>query len=202
MKITNEPGSAPDRVVINVDVEEQSTGDFSIMGGYSTADGWLGRSLALGTQPSRHRPLCQHGGDLRRVHTQCRDGFLPSRIFSIPGRLGLDLFAKQTLANSYLSYGTESYGGTLKWGLPIREDLAMQLRYSLYTQKITLPSYLNDCNNINPDFANTFPTLNGITAGGCRGGISRSPPSTRLVTCMTYGQASLPVREELADGAT
>src|ERR1700685_2065786 len=41
VKITNEPGSAPDRVVINVDLDEQSTGDFSIMGGYSTAEGWL-----------------------------------------------------------------------------------------------------------------------------------------------------------------
>jgi outer membrane protein insertion porin family len=43
VKITNEPGSAPDRVVINVDVEEQSTGDFSVMGGYSTADGFMGQ---------------------------------------------------------------------------------------------------------------------------------------------------------------
>ena len=41
VKITNEPGSAPDRVVINVDVVEQSTGDFSISGGYSTSDGFL-----------------------------------------------------------------------------------------------------------------------------------------------------------------
>src|SRR5580658_6449949 len=41
VKITNEPGSAPDRVVVNVDVEEQSTGDFSVMGGYSTADGLM-----------------------------------------------------------------------------------------------------------------------------------------------------------------
>ncbi len=41
---------------------------------------------------------------------------------------------------------------------PIREDFAVQLRYSLYTQKITLPTYLNDCNNIIPDFVNTFPT--------------------------------------------
>jgi outer membrane protein insertion porin family len=29
VKITNEPGSAPDRIVVNVDVEEQSTGQFS-----------------------------------------------------------------------------------------------------------------------------------------------------------------------------
>ena len=41
VKITNEPGSAPDRIVINVDVEEQSTGEFSIAGGYSTADGFI-----------------------------------------------------------------------------------------------------------------------------------------------------------------
>jgi outer membrane protein insertion porin family len=36
VKITNEPGSAPDRIVINVNVEEKSTGQFSISGGYST----------------------------------------------------------------------------------------------------------------------------------------------------------------------
>src|SRR6478736_799343 len=42
VKITNEPGSAPDRVVLNVDVEEQPTGEFSISGGYSTADGLIG----------------------------------------------------------------------------------------------------------------------------------------------------------------
>ena len=41
VKITNEPGSAPDRVVVNVDVEEQPTGEFSISGGYSTADGLI-----------------------------------------------------------------------------------------------------------------------------------------------------------------
>ncbi len=41
VKITNEPGSAPDRVVVNVDVEEQSTGEFSVMGGYSTTANYL-----------------------------------------------------------------------------------------------------------------------------------------------------------------
>src|SRR4029079_11083589 len=41
VKITNEPGSAPDRIVLNVDVEEQPTGEFSVAGGFSTADGWM-----------------------------------------------------------------------------------------------------------------------------------------------------------------
>src|SRR5439155_1832786 len=37
-KISTEPGSAPDRVILNVDVEEQSTGEFSVSGGYSASD--------------------------------------------------------------------------------------------------------------------------------------------------------------------
>src|ERR1700759_2114987 len=42
VKITTEPGSAADRIIIDVDVEEQSTGEFSFSGGYSTSDGMLG----------------------------------------------------------------------------------------------------------------------------------------------------------------
>src|SRR3569623_1107407 len=38
VKITNTPGSAPDRVVLDVAVEEKSTGECSVAGGYSTAD--------------------------------------------------------------------------------------------------------------------------------------------------------------------
>ena len=41
VKITNEPGSAGDRVVVLVDVEEQLTGEFSMAGGYSTMDGFI-----------------------------------------------------------------------------------------------------------------------------------------------------------------
>ena len=42
VKIINEPGSSADRIIIVVDIEEKSTGDFSVSGGYSTADGFMG----------------------------------------------------------------------------------------------------------------------------------------------------------------
>jgi outer membrane protein insertion porin family len=205
VKITNEPGSAPDRVVINVDVEEQSTGDFSVMGGYSTAEGWLAqvsvseRNL-LGT--GRYaKASVTYGEYVRGVDLSFAEPyFLDQRIGA-----GIDLFAKQTIANSYLSYGTESYGGTLKLGIPLREDLSFQLRYSLYTQKITLPSYLDDCNNLNPDFANTFASPNAIAAATTAGSLTANYPAyntTTMQNCFSYGQASLPVRVELANGAT
>ncbi len=34
VKITNEPGSAPDRIILVVDVEDQPTGEFAVSGGY------------------------------------------------------------------------------------------------------------------------------------------------------------------------
>jgi outer membrane protein insertion porin family len=199
VKITNEPGSAPDRVVLNVDLEEQSTGDFSIMGGYSTAEGWLAtmsvseRNL-LGT--GRYGKIALTYGEFVRgaEFSFIEPYFLDQRLAA-----GIDLFAKETLANSYLSYGTQSYGGSFKLGIALREDLALQLRYSIYTQKITLPSYLNDCNNINPDFFSTTPTPAALIAAGAQNVFYNDPAG---VNCYLYGQASLPVRAELAAGAT
>jgi outer membrane protein insertion porin family len=215
VKVTNEPGSAPDRVVINVNVEEQSTGDFSIMGGYSTAEGWLAqvsvseRNL-LGTGRFA-KASATYGEYVRGVEFDYAEPyFLDQRVGA-----GISLFAKETLANSYLSYGTESYGGTLKFSIPLREDFAVQTRYSLYTQKITLPYYLDDCNNINPDFANTFASPAAIASSYQAAGLtpSSTPPPTpnpnypgynsnAPLTCFSYGQASLPVRVELANGTT
>jgi outer membrane protein insertion porin family len=202
VKITNEPGSAPDRVVINVELEEQSTGDFSIMGGYSTAEGWLAQMSVsernlLGT--GRYAKIALTYGEFVRgaEFSFIEPYFLDQRLAA-----GLDLFAKETLANSYLSYGTQSYGGSLKLGIALREDLALQLRYSLYTQKITLPSYLDDCNNINPDFFSTLPTPAAVTAAAGAGLLYPGFNPAAPTNCYAFGQASLPVRAELAAGST
>src|ERR1700692_4435515 len=202
VKITNEPGSAPDRVVINVELEEQSTGDFSIMGGYSTAEGWLAQMSVsernlLGT--GRYAKVALTYGEFARgaEFSFVEPYFLDQRLAA-----GVDLFAKETLSNSYLSYGTESFGGSFKLGIALREDLALQLRYSLFTQRITLPAYLNDCNNLDPNFSTTFATPAAILAalqpGFSYPGFNPAAPTN----CYIYGQASLPVRAELANGAT
>ncbi len=210
VKITNEPGSAPDRVVVDVDVVEQSTGDFSIMGGYSTADGWLASvSVAerdlLGT--GRYAAAAvSYGQYVRSVQLDFAEPYFLDQRMSA----GIDLFAKENLPNTYISYGTTAIGGTLKVGFPLREDLGLQLRYSLYSTKINLPGYLNDCNNLNPDFNNTFPTPAAIAAAlQANGGLIGSSPvwsgyaaaTSGQTNCYALGQASLPVRVELANGA-
>ena len=120
------------------------------MGGYSTAEGWLAtvsvseRNL-LGTGRFAKASVT-YGEYTRGVELNFVEPyFLDERIGA-----GIDLFAKETLANSYLSYGTESYGGTLKFGIPIREDSACNCAIRSTRRRSTLPSYLDDCNNINP----------------------------------------------------
>ena len=196
VKISSEPGSAPDRVVVNVDVEEQSTGEFSFSAGYSTADGVIGevavgeRNL-LGTGDIA-RASVQYGSRARGFNlSYVEPYFLGQRL-----ALGLDIFAKQTTTASYVSYTSTTFGGDIKFGIPITDYLSTQVRYSAYSQEIQLPQQFNNCNNINPDFINTFPTVVGATPAttfpGGPGQINQS--------CYADGEASLAVRKELASG--
>ena len=213
VKITNEPGSAPDRVVINVDVEEQSTGDFSIMGGYSTADGFMGQVSVseknlLGT--GRFAKLSvTYGEYIRGIELNFVEPYLLDQRLSG----GIDLFARDTLVSPYISYGTETIGTSLKLGIPLREDLTMQLRYSIYYQQINLASTLDDCNNINPNFTTSFPTFAAVNAAAAQflayPGFFAASALGNQTNCLLaganlgnalIGQASLPVREELAQG--
>ena len=152
VKITNEPGSAPDRVILNVDVEEQSTGEFSVAGGYSTADGFLAE-VSVG-----ERNLLGRGQIARAAvnYGQRTRGFEFSFVepYFLDYRLafGIDLFAKQIDASSSYVYRQETIGGGFRFGIPLREDLALQLRYSVYQQKIDLDQILRNCNNVNPNF--------------------------------------------------
>ena len=138
IKITNKPGSASDRVVVDVELVEQQTGDFSISGGYSTVDGLLaevklGDSNFMGTGDTV-KTAVTYGQYTQAVDlTASEPYFLGSRISA-----GVDLFAKQSDSSSYQSYGTENYGAMIMLGTPVTDQLGVQWRYSISRQTITL----------------------------------------------------------------
>ncbi len=182
VKITNEPGSAPDRVIINVNVEEKPTGEFSIAGGYSTADGFISEvSIAdrnLMGRGQYAKASVSYGQYSRGVDLSFVEPYLLG--YRMAG--GIDLFARQNLQNSYVSYNTSTYGTNLRLGLGLTEEIAFQPRYSIYRQEITLPDQYNNCKN----------SLAAPINGG--GGVTSND------SCYADGEASLPVRMELANG--
>jgi outer membrane protein insertion porin family len=198
VKISTEPGSAPDRVVLNVDVEDMSTGEVSVSGGYSTSDGALAEAsigernlFGLGLAAKISGTYGQHSKGA--AFSFVEPYFLGYRL-----ALGLDLYGKQQLPTNFISYQTDTLGAGLRLGVALREDLALQLRYSIYRQQIVLPSYLANCNNINPDYITTFPTPAPLPTtppfAGTAGQINQN--------CYADGEASVPVKVELATGAS
>jgi outer membrane protein insertion porin family len=195
VKITTEPGSAPDRVILNVDVEDQSTGEISLSGGYSTSDGALAEAsigernlfgLGLASKFSVSWGQYSKGGSI---------SFVEPYLLGYRLAFGYDIYARQQLPTNFISYQTDTIGTGVRFGVALREDLTMQLRYSIYRQNIVLPNNLNNCNNVNPDGVNSFPTPDKQ---------SMIDPATGVAfttNCYADGEASLPVKIELASGA-
>ena len=208
VKITTEPGSSSDRVILNVDLEEKSTGDFSVSGGYSTTDGPLAE-VSVSERNLLGRGLfgkisVTYGEFARGVSLSYVDPYLLDYRIG----LGIDTYYREQLANQFISYQTKTIGFSPRIGLALREDMAVQLRYSIYQQQISLPSFLNNCNNNpqNPTLAfNPSPAFANTPAGSALiqqlipGGVD---PSGTGLWCYADGEASLPVRKELAEGHT
>jgi outer membrane protein insertion porin family len=204
VKVATEPGSSSDRVILNVDLEEKSTGDFSISGGYSTSDG------ALGEVSVSERNLMGRGlyGKVSVSYGQYSRGaslsLVEPYLFGERLALGLDLSYKQQLQTSYTSYGVTTLGFSPRLGLALREDLSLQLRYSLYQQRISLTSAYNNCNNngSNPSLAfNPTPAYIKNVLGGADP-TNASDSSYYGYGCYADGESALPVRKELSEGAT
>src|SRR5579862_6832314 len=175
VKINTEPGSSSDRVVLVVDLEEKSTGDFSVSGGYSTTDGALGE-VSISERNFLGRGLFAKAALTYGQYTRGASfSFVEPYLLDYRVALGLDFYQRQQLANNYISYGTKTLGFSPRLGFSLREDLSLQLRYSIYQQEITLPSTLANCNNLGPSAANgllafnptpAYAALNGLPAGG------------------------------------
>jgi outer membrane protein insertion porin family len=203
VKITPEPGSSTDRVVLNVDLEEKSTGDFSVSGGYSTADGLLGE-VSISERNLLGRGLFAKAsvtyGQRARGYAL---SFVEPYLLGYRVALGLDLYQREQLASSYVSYNTKTLGFSPRLGFQLREDLNLQVRYSISQMEITLPQYLRNCNN-NPANPNLpfFPTPAYINANGGSVANPGDPanPFTLNNNCYSDGEASLAVRKELANG--
>ncbi len=212
MKITTEPGSSSDRVILDVNLEEKSTGDFSVSGGYSTSDGalaevsisernFLGRGLFA-------KAAVTYGQYARGLSLS----FVEPYLLDYRVALGLDAYYREQMANSYIAYGTKTIGFSPRLGLQLREDLSLQLRYSIYQQQISLPSYLANCNNTStngllafnpsPAWVAAHPgNVNGTTATSLDGTQTATDASGQGLWCFSDGEASLPVRKELSQGA-
>jgi outer membrane protein insertion porin family len=189
VRISNEPGSAPDRVVVNVDVEDQSTGAFSVSGGYSTADGFIGEVSVTETNFLGRGQFVRIAGSYGQRSQGVDFSFTEPYFLGYRLAAGIDLFSKFSDQTRYARYENRVTGGQLRLGLPVTEEFGVTLRYSLFQQDLEIPNDFkqpyNDC---------TVP-LPGYTALNPDGTPSR-------FFCEGNGEASLAIKESQGDTLT
>lgn len=123
-------GSTPDKTVIEVDIEEQPTGELSIGAGFSTRDGVVGE---IGV---RERNLLGRGQDLKAAfrisqRTQQFDlGFTEPYFLDRNIAAGIDLFNVRSSRQDESSYREDKTGGRLRANYEFNEEWSQGVRWT------------------------------------------------------------------------
>ncbi|MFO1113628.1 MAG: outer membrane protein assembly factor BamA [Rhodospirillales bacterium] len=125
------PGSAPDKAVVKVAVEEKSTGSLSVGAGFSTGSGFLG-DISI-----RERNFLGRGQDVQasvmigQRQQQVDLSFTEPYFLGKEIAAGGDLFFVETDRQSESSFDTTTIGGDLRANYPLTEHLRQGWRYTL-----------------------------------------------------------------------
>lgn len=136
VEMTQDPGSEPDKTVINVNVREQSTGELTFGAGFSSDQGVL---ADIGI---RERNLLGRGQDLRASVTLSGRSQEIDLSFTEPFFLdrdlaaGFDLFRKTADQQRESSFDSRAVGFALRAGFPITELLRQSVNYTLRSDSI------------------------------------------------------------------
>lgn len=137
VRISNAPGTAKDKVVINIAVQEKSTGEVSIGGGFSTTDG------ALAEFGVREANFLGRGQDLRfnttisGIRQQFDISFTEPYFLDRELSAGFDLFKTQLDISSQIPYQLDSRGGKLRLGYALTEKWQHFLNYTYKETEIS-----------------------------------------------------------------
>lgn len=137
VEIESIPGSQPDQTVIEVNVEEKSTGSISLGAGFSSADG------PLGLVELRERNLLGRGQDLALslsisgVTQQADVSFTEPYFLGRDLSAGVDAFRINRNLEDVSSFDQFQTGFGLRMGYPIAPNLRQTLGYRLELNEIT-----------------------------------------------------------------
>ena len=122
--ITTEPGSAPDKVVVDINVVEQSTGDYGITAGYSTTDGVLGEVSLTERNFLGRGQYVRAAVGASQVGKTFDFSFTEPHFMGLKVSTGFDLYDHITDQTATSYYGLQSIGGQVRAGMPITDAIS------------------------------------------------------------------------------
>ncbi len=145
LNVEQKPGSAPDRIVLETNVEEKSTGELSLSAGFSSLERFI---IAASITQRNFRGKGQELRASVNYSTYSKSvelGFTEPYLFDKNIALGGDIFRRDLNSFNYLAdnsrnttYQQVSTGFQIRAGVPITEFLSLALRYGLTFDDVTL----------------------------------------------------------------
>ena len=141
VNVTTQPGTDKTRIIVNVEVTERPTGIFSIGGGFSSVDSFVG------TLDVSQNNFLGRGWVLSlriRAGANSQQGiisFTEPWLFDRPLSAGVDLF---NIKRQFTEYDYDSLGGTVRLSHPFEEYWRWQTAYRLTRDEISDVRDTND----------------------------------------------------------
>jgi outer membrane protein insertion porin family len=144
LEVEQKPGSAPDRTILEANVEEKSTGELQVSAGYSSLEKFI-IDLSI-----KERNFMGKGQEVRAsvsysTYSKSVDlGFTEPYLFDRNVAVGFDVFRRDY--NSFNFQGTDrnttyqqtTTGFQMRAGVPLTEFVTLAVRYGLNYDKVTL----------------------------------------------------------------
>ncbi|MGB3931559.1 MAG: outer membrane protein assembly factor BamA [Sphingobium sp.] len=172
LDVEQKPGSAPDRIILETNVQEKSTGELSLSAGFSSLERFI-VSASITQRNFRGK-----GQELRTsvnysaYSKSVEVGFTEPYFMDKNIALGGDIYRRDLNSFRFLGSGTNNRDTTyeqtttgfqIRAGVPITEYISLALRYSLNFDDVTLDrdTYYSDPDGTGPLVERCDPLLAG-----------------------------------------
>lgn len=173
--VASAKGSASNKLNVNVDVKEKPTGTFSIGGGYSSLDGFIGQGsvaqanfLGLGLKANVSASI---GGKSQTYSVGVLDPYFMDTKWSLGG----DIYRSE---RDYNDYSRRLLGGDIKAGYPINDFIGTFFMYKYEVKDIynATPAY----KALNLQYGKDYYPIGSSTTSSIFGSITRNTTDYRL----------------------
>ncbi|WP_343527671.1 outer membrane protein assembly factor BamA [Sphingomonas sp.] len=146
LEIKQTPGSAPDRLVLETNVEEQSTGSLQLSAGYSSLERFIIQANITQRNFRGKGQELRAGVNYSAYSKSIELGFTEPYVFDKNVALGVDVFRRDYNSFNYLgttrqtTYSQVSTGFQVRAGVPLTEYWSLSGRYGLTYDQVGLDS--------------------------------------------------------------
>lgn len=175
VKVNRSRGSAPDRVVINVQVEEQPTGDVSFGVGADLSGGFLTTAAITERNFLGRGQFVRLAAGVGTGNQTYDFGFTEPFFLGRRISAGFDIFRRDSQDQDSRSFDVSNTGGTIRFGFPITEKVTFGVNYTYDRENLSdvleafAPASIFAAFNENPNvstssfgYSITYNTLDNI----------------------------------------